>query len=316
MKKLIFSIIALLLGGVVLAQTPEKNKQTLRKIYTAFNTGNFADLDNLISKNSVDHALVAGMPSGLEGSKAMFTAFKEAYPDGMITVLDMVAEGDYVVAYTEFSGTNKGAFMGMAATGKSVKIKSMDLAKFDKMGKGIEHWGQDDNLAMMQQLGVAPLAQPLPDLPSPAFATGKGMKTTPEQNKMMSAAFFAAYSSHNIDKDLTLLAPDFKLWWNSESVAHGAGTYKMIGETYLKAFPDVTWTPVIQIAEGDKVASYCLFSGTHTGELMGIPASNRKMNTQGFVIDRYKDGKIAERIQIGDDLSVLQQIGAIPTPAK
>ena len=187
----------------------------------------------------------------------------------------------------------------------------MDLVKFDKTGKAIEHWGQDDNLAMMQQLGVAPAAQPLPEIPYSAMADGKIMKTSPEQNKMMSAKFFEYFSMGDIAADMKMLAPDFKIWWNSETMAHGAGTYKMLGETYRKAFPDCKWTATIQLAEGDKVASFTNYTGTQTGELMGIPASGKTINTQGFNIDHYKDGKIIERITLNDDLSLLQQIGAI-----
>ncbi|MBD2702358.1 hypothetical protein IC229_17040 [Spirosoma sp. BT702] len=45
---------------------------------------------------------------------------------------------------------------------------------------------------------------------------------------------------------------------------------------------------------------------------MTIPAFNKQINIKGFGIDRYKDGKIIERMQLGDDVTLQQQIGAMP----
>ena len=57
-------------------------------------------------------------------------------------------------------------------------------------------------------------------------------------------------------------------------------------------------------------------AGTHEGELMGVPASNRPISVEVITILRFDgDGRIAERWNVADFLSMLQQIGAIPAPA-
>jgi predicted ester cyclase len=298
------------------AQTIKINKKNELKIYEAFNSGDLNQLDKYIAMDAIEHAIPDGKPNGLEGTKAIFKSLKDAFPDGKIKVIEIVAEGDDMLIYSEFTGTNKGAFMGMPATNKMVKFKGMDLVKFNHSGKAIEHWGQDDNVAMLQQLGVIPAAKPIPEIPLKQEAKITMMSTTADQNKMTSQKFFDYFSKADIEGDLTLLAPGFKLWWNSEPVALGAGTYKMLGESYLKAFPNGEWKATLQIAEGNKVASVTSFTGVQTGPLMNFAASGKQVNTKGYIIDHFKNGKITERISLNDDLSLLKQIGAIPNDKK
>jgi predicted ester cyclase len=73
---------------------------------------------------------------------------------------DVFSSGDRVVARVRFSGTNRGAFMGMPATGKSVDVQLIDMFRFGDDGLVREHWGVLDALAMMQQLGVVPTDPP------------------------------------------------------------------------------------------------------------------------------------------------------------
>jgi predicted ester cyclase len=68
----------------------------------------------------------------------------------------------------------------------------------------------------------------------------------------------------------------------------------------------------MQIAEGDFVVSQVLGRGVHAGELLGIPATNKDVETDGIVIHRIRDGKIVEYWSVTDIARVLQQIGALP----
>jgi predicted ester cyclase len=70
----------------------------------------------------------------------------------------------------------------------------------------------------------------------------------------------------------------------------------------------------MQIAEGDLVASQILGRGVHAGELMGIPATNKDVETEGIAIHRVQDEKIVEYWSVSDIARVLQQIGALPGP--
>jgi len=70
----------------------------------------------------------------------------------------------------------------------------------------------------------------------------------------------------------------------------------------------------MQIAEGDLVASQILGRGVHAGELMGIPATNNDVETEGIAIHRVQDEKIVEYWSVSDIARVLQQIGVLPGP--
>jgi predicted ester cyclase len=70
----------------------------------------------------------------------------------------------------------------------------------------------------------------------------------------------------------------------------------------------------MQVAEGDLVVSLIVGKGVHEGELLGIPATNREVETQGIAIHRVRDGRIIEYWSVVDVAGVLQQVGVLPGP--
>ena len=68
----------------------------------------------------------------------------------------------------------------------------------------------------------------------------------------------------------------------------------------------------MQVAEGDLVVSQVSGRGVHAGELLGIPATNREVETEGIAIHRVRDGKIVEYWSVTDIARVLQQVGRCP----
>jgi steroid delta-isomerase-like uncharacterized protein len=88
---------------------------------------------------------------------------------------------------------------------------------------------------------------------------------------------------------------------------------KQAAEIFRVATPGTHEIPM-QVAEGDLVVSRIVGRGTHAGELMGIPATNKDVETDGIVIHRIRDGKIVEYWSVVDVARVLQQLGALPGP--
>ncbi len=68
------------------------------------------------------------------------------------------------------------------------------------------------------------------------------------------------------------------------------------------------------IAEGDKVAVHARLVATHQGDFMGIPATNKRVDVPVMLLYRLDNGKIAEHQMVLDSLSLMQQLGVIPTP--
>ena len=79
-----------------------------------------------------------------------------AFPDLRMVPEDVIASGDKVVARLRVTGTHKGPFAGMSATGRRVDINIIDIIRFGDDGRASEHWGVADQFSMMQQLGAIP----------------------------------------------------------------------------------------------------------------------------------------------------------------
>ena len=77
-------------------------------------------------------------------------------------------------------------------------------------------------------------------------------------------------------------------------------------------FPDLRLSIKEQISEGEKVVSRFEWTGTHRGEFLGVPATERPVKVWGMVIDRLQDGKIKETRILMDTLGLMMQLGVIP----
>jgi steroid delta-isomerase-like uncharacterized protein len=85
--------------------------------------------------------------------------FEAAFPGYQLAVEDMVAEDDKVVVRGIMTGTHRGAFMGIPATGKPVTVPVMVIYQVAG-GKIVKFWIQADTLALLQQLGAMSTAAP------------------------------------------------------------------------------------------------------------------------------------------------------------
>lgn len=77
------------------------------------------------------------------------------------------------------------------------------------------------------------------------------------------------------------------------------------------ALPDVNISIEDLIAEDDKVVERITLTGTHKGEIMGIPPTGKQVTIPAITINRFTEGKIVERWSISDQLDTMQQMGVI-----
>jgi steroid delta-isomerase-like uncharacterized protein len=85
--------------------------------------------------------------------------------------------------------------------------------------------------------------------------------------------------------------------------------------TMREAFSDLEATTDVSLDSGDLACARVTITGKHTGEFMGVPASDKPIEVEGIDIIRIADGKCAEHWGVTDLMSLMQQIGAIPEPA-
>jgi predicted ester cyclase len=81
---------------------------------------------------------------------------RETWADIQITVEQVVAEDDWVMARSKATATHSKIVLGIPPTGKKIEAIFWDLHRFDSEGLIIETWNLMDNLAIMQQLGLLP----------------------------------------------------------------------------------------------------------------------------------------------------------------
>jgi steroid delta-isomerase-like uncharacterized protein len=134
----------------------EANKALMRQVLEdELSRGDTSVAARIFHPDFFDHTNPPGMQHGLAGHNAIVALFRTAFPDQWWQIEDLIAEGDRVVARTTFTGTHQGDFFGIAPTGRSVSIAGVHILRIAD-GKIMEHWGTNDDLGLMRQLGVIP----------------------------------------------------------------------------------------------------------------------------------------------------------------
>lgn len=139
------------------------------------------------------------------------------------------------------------------------------------------------------------------------------MITTEQNKQVVDQLIQALFTKGDVSAVERYLAPDF--------VAHDppmpgltgdAAGFREAAARIRAGFPDWHSDVHLLIGEGDYVAEHFTASGTHRGEVMGVPATNRTVRVPGINIFRLRDGKITERWGLLDMGVLLAQLGAVP----
>jgi steroid delta-isomerase-like uncharacterized protein len=134
----------------------EENRTTIRRfLEELFNQQDMSAIDRYLAPDYVDHLVPPGVPPTRDGFRQFISAFFAGLPDIHYTIEDVLADGDKVAVRLTAQGTQRGEFMGIPATGKQATWGEMHIGRMQD-GKIVEHWGQIDNMGMLQQLGVIP----------------------------------------------------------------------------------------------------------------------------------------------------------------
>src|SRR5829696_5667883 len=110
---------------------------------------------------------------GPDGLIDLIRTWRTAFPDGKMTVDDIIVEGDLVGIRNTWHGTQTEAFYGIPPSGKEVHVTSVGLDRVTD-GQVVEGWGELDMVGMMQLLGAMPMAGP------GAAAVGKSSEWGPD----------------------------------------------------------------------------------------------------------------------------------------
>src|SRR5580692_6287375 len=101
----------------------------------------------------VEQVPLPGQGPGLDGLKDILRALRTGFPDIVFSIQEQITENDKVVTRFTWTGTHKGDFLGIPATGRPVSVKGVVIDRIVG-GKMTDSRILMDNLGMMQQLGV------------------------------------------------------------------------------------------------------------------------------------------------------------------
>jgi steroid delta-isomerase-like uncharacterized protein len=295
----------------------EQNKAIdCRLVEEVLNQGNRTVADELITPDFVDHAALPGMPGDREGFTAAAAAMRTAFPDLRVTVEDQVAEGDRVAHRVTMQGTHQGDLFGFPPTGKRMTIGGISISRFAG-GKLVEHWGINDDLGMLQQLGIIPApAQPerKPNGPPAIREATRDRSLSAERNKALIRRLIDAFWNEGQAAVFgEVFAPDYVDHNPAPGQTPDREGFRQLAAAFRAALPDMHSTVDDLVAEGDQVAWRYTLRATHLGPLLGIPTTGKHVTLTGISIDRFAGGQIVERWSQLDTLGLMRQLGVIPT---
>ena len=132
---------------------PTDNKAIVRRLYEeVWNKRKLEVVDELISpSHALNDPIVSGSQTGPELYKRRVVEFTASFLDLRFTIEDMIAEKGKVVACWTFSGTHKGEFMNIPATGRKVSVEGITIHHITN-GKILDSYARWDVLGLMRQL--------------------------------------------------------------------------------------------------------------------------------------------------------------------
>jgi len=119
------------------------------------NAGNIDAAVESFAEDCVDHDPAPDQGPGTEGCKQFFTTMRTAIPDLHVEVEHLVADDENVASAYRITGTHQGEFQGVAATGRCIDARGVQISRFVD-GKVSERWGSSDEAGIMNQLAAPP----------------------------------------------------------------------------------------------------------------------------------------------------------------
>ena len=304
-------------GGSAVAQTPEELLAVEAAVHEAINA---QDVDRTVSYFTDDAVLdyvVAGATpyNGKEEVAAFFSAVFQAWPDYHAAQRLRLASGNIVVTECVATGTHQGEWVGVPATGVSVATQHLDVWEFegDKVKRLTVY---DDTVTLLTQLGAMPASEPPSleptfELPAPEPTGLPPMEAVEELT--------ARWNRHDVIGYMKMVALEVEVLIMPLGVPIGRDLYTGVTELYFRGFSDIA----VDVARsrnvdmGDGwVMSEQLFTSTHDGEFLGIPATGNYNELRALSLYQIDaDGTIVNHRMCWDQLTTLIQVGAVPAPA-
>jgi len=131
----------------------DQNIETLQKATSQFKLGDLEGYLKLYEDSVIHHGFSSKIRPGVAGLRDHYTTLLRGFPDMSIDTEDMISDGEKLAHRFLFSGTHKGEFLGLPASGKVVRAPGVHIHLF-KNGRAIEAWQVFDNLSFLLEIGA------------------------------------------------------------------------------------------------------------------------------------------------------------------
>jgi len=298
--KIVNLIVVLFLSTLSMLAQEKKAGKIVSEYFSFLDAGNFEAVENLLTDDFQAIAPFSPNPFVKNAWKAVGQTLKAAYPDMKHAISYWFADDNWVAVRGIFTGTNKGAMFGQAATDNQVNVPITVLFELNGKGKIKSLTTQFDQKLLESQL-----------LAGNADPKMRAEKTVRQLYALMDAGNTAQFSNY-CASDFTIMNP---------FVSEPSPIQAFIGilTAQKTAFPDMKHEITELITDGKYVTTKGIFKGTNTGSMMGNPPTGNKVNLPFLVLDELDAiGKIKNRLVQFDGKSFDAQImaGINPNTAK
>ena len=135
--------------------TQDNSTIVRRFVEEVINQGKMDSAREFVWEDVVEQVPLPGQGPGLEGLKDILTAMRTAFPDIDFSVKEQISDGDKVVSRFEWTGTHRGAFLGVPPTGRHVRVWGIVIDRLVE-GRIKDTRIIMDTLGLMMQLGALP----------------------------------------------------------------------------------------------------------------------------------------------------------------
>ena len=147
-----------------------------------------------------------------------------------------------------------------------------------------------------------------------AIGTGSVTTNTEANKELVRTYTQTVFNEHRTDRAPEFFAPDVKWHGGTLGTVEGAANVAALVGGFIAALPDLTASEQGIVAEGDTVAVRYVVEATQTGDLLGIPATGRRIRWDAVGVYRLSNGKIVEEWAADDLLAVLFGLGVYTPP--
>ena len=127
-----------------------EDKDVVRRFFEAWGRQDLDSAARLVTEDFVNNS---SSSQGREGVYEEGQFWFSAFPDAKVSIEEILAEGDKVVARVETTATHAGEFFGTPATGRTVRIQEIDIFRVEN-GLIAEAWSSPDIYGLLSQIGV------------------------------------------------------------------------------------------------------------------------------------------------------------------